>query len=83
MDEAHLVRERDLAHRYIERGGIVLGAGVVAMIASFAVAIHYDVERMLFGALVGWLAAVLGAIWLVDGLRHHYAAQRESREAHA
>jgi hypothetical protein len=46
------------------------------MIAAFAVAIGSGNDRILFGALVGWLLAVLGAIWLVDGFRHRYAARR-------
>jgi hypothetical protein len=46
------------------------------MIAAFAVASRTGNNRILFGALAGWLLAVLGAIWLVDGLRHRYAARR-------
>jgi uncharacterized membrane protein len=68
-------RENALAHRNIERGGIVLGVGLVIMIASFILAVHVN-ELVLFGALVGWFMAVLGAIWLTDGMRHHYAARR-------
>jgi hypothetical protein len=68
-------RENALAHRNIGRGGIVLGVGLAIMIASFALVAHTN-KVMLFGALVGWLLAVLGAIWLVDGLRHRYAARR-------
>ena len=68
-------RENALAHRNILRGGIVLGVGLAIMIASFVLAVSVN-ERVLFGALVGWLMSVLGAIWLVDGMRHHYAARR-------
>lgn len=70
------VREQELAHRNLERGGILLGVGLAGMIAAFAVAMGSGNDRILFGALVGWLLAVLGAIWLVDGFRHRYAARR-------
>jgi hypothetical protein len=68
-------REEHLAHQNLERGGIVLGVGLAAMIAAFAVASRTGNDRILFGALAGWLLAVLGAIWLVDGFRHRYAAK--------
>jgi len=68
-------RENALAHRNILRGGILLGVGLAIMIASFILAIRVN-ELVLFGALVGWLLSVLGAIWLVDGMRHRYAARR-------
>ena len=68
-------RENALAHRNILRGGILLGLGLALMIASFILAVSIN-QRLLFGALVGWLMSVLGAIWLVDGMRHHYAARR-------
>ena len=68
-------RETALAHRNTVRGGIVLGAGLAVMIASFVLALQYN-ELVLFGALAGWLMSVLGAIWLADGLRHRFAARR-------
>ncbi len=70
-------RENALAHRNIVRGGVVLAVGLVIMIASFILALRVN-ELLLFGALAGWFGSVLGAIWLVDGLRHHYAARRAS-----
>jgi membrane associated rhomboid family serine protease len=68
--------EQQLAHENLERGAIVLAVGVAVMIAAFAFAIRTGNDRVLFGALAGWLLAVLGAIWLVDGFRHRYAARR-------
>jgi hypothetical protein len=68
-------RENALAHRNILRGGILLGLGLAIMIASFILAVQVS-ELLLFGALAGWFMSVLGAIWLVDGMRHHYAARR-------
>jgi membrane associated rhomboid family serine protease len=70
------VREQELAHRNLERGGILLAIGLAGMIAGFLFASRSGNDRILFGALAGWLLAVLGAIWLVDGFRHRYAARR-------
>jgi len=70
------IREQQLAHQNLERGGILLGIGLAVMIAAFVFAVHTSNDRILFGAVGGWLLAVLGAIWLVDGFRHRYAARR-------
>lgn len=73
-------RETALSHRNILRGGIVLGLGLAIMIASFILALHGS-GLLLFGALAGWFMSVLGAIWLVDGMRHRYAARRAATAA--
>lgn len=70
------IREQHLAHRDLARGGILLGVGLAGMIVAFAAAIHTGNDRILLGAFAGWLLAVLGTIWLVDGMRHRYAARR-------
>jgi hypothetical protein len=72
------VRECRLAHKNLKAGGILLALGLVTMITFFVIASVFHRTLILLGACAGWLLSVLGAMWIVDGLRHRYTARHSS-----